>query len=159
MIDVLAKYYNLARGGESPLMFLHCNGYTNDTSQTDCRTYDEKGRITFENRYNIRSGSHTAHISSNESYDNSKMFQSFIEEVNSQDNYNNKDRKINVIPVISYHNLTQNDVKYTSKVYTANIDLFSAEMKYLYDNRFKVLTMTDLGYDENSKSLYIKGIS
>jgi hypothetical protein len=29
-------------------------------------------------------------------------------------------------------------------------------MKYLYDNGFRVLTMADIGYDENSNSLYIK---
>jgi hypothetical protein len=29
-------------------------------------------------------------------------------------------------------------------------------MRYLHDNRFKVITMADLGYDENTKSLYIK---
>jgi hypothetical protein len=37
--------------------------------------------------------------------------------------------------------------------------LFDKEMKYLHDNGFKVLTMADLGYDENNKNLYIKGIS
>jgi hypothetical protein len=31
-------------------------------------------------------------------------------------------------------------------------------MKYLHDNGFKVLTMSDLGYDANSKYLYIKKI-
>jgi hypothetical protein len=35
------------------------------------------------------------------------------------------------------------------------LNLFDAEMKYLYDNGFKVITMADLGYDENSKNLYI----
>jgi hypothetical protein len=29
-------------------------------------------------------------------------------------------------------------------------------MKYLHDNGVKVITMSDLGYDENSRSLYIK---
>ena len=37
------------------------------------------------------------------------------------------------------------------------LNLFDAEMKYLYDNGFKVITMADLRYDTNSKSLYIKG--
>ena len=32
-------------------------------------------------------------------------------------------------------------------------------MKYLHDNGFKVITMSDLGYDENNNILYIKGIS
>jgi hypothetical protein len=29
-------------------------------------------------------------------------------------------------------------------------------MKYLYDNGFTVITMADLGYDENTNQLYIK---
>ena len=29
-------------------------------------------------------------------------------------------------------------------------------MKYLRDNGFKVITMADIGYDENMKYLYIK---
>jgi hypothetical protein len=29
-------------------------------------------------------------------------------------------------------------------------------MKYLHDNGFKVITMSDLGYDENSKYLYVR---
>ena len=36
------------------------------------------------------------------------------------------------------------------------LNLFAAEMKYLYDNGFRVLTMADLGYDENNNYLYIK---
>jgi hypothetical protein len=36
------------------------------------------------------------------------------------------------------------------------MNLFNAEMKYLHDNGFKVLTMADLAYDENNKYLYIK---
>ncbi|HEY6883341.1 MAG TPA: hypothetical protein VI278_04805 [Nitrososphaeraceae archaeon] len=36
------------------------------------------------------------------------------------------------------------------------LDLFEAEMKYLHDNGFRVITFSDLGYDENSNYLYIK---
>lgn len=41
---------------------------------------------------------------------------------------------------------------------STNIDLFRAEMKYLHDNRFKVMTMKDLGYDEMSNRLYVKNM-
>jgi hypothetical protein len=37
IVNVVAKYYNLARSGSAPLMFLNCKGYAKDT-QTDCRT-------------------------------------------------------------------------------------------------------------------------
>jgi hypothetical protein len=29
-------------------------------------------------------------------------------------------------------------------------------MRYLHDNGFKVITMSDLGYDPNSRSVYLK---
>jgi hypothetical protein len=38
------------------------------------------------------------------------------------------------------------------------VNLFDAEMKYLYDNGFTVLTMADLGYDESTHQLYIRYI-
>lgn len=31
-------------------------------------------------------------------------------------------------------------------------------MKYLHDNGFRVITLSDLGYDENSNSFYIKTV-
>jgi hypothetical protein len=39
------------------------------------------------------------------------------------------------------------------------VNLFDAEMKYLHDNGFRVLTMADLGYDKNGHYLYIKNTS
>jgi hypothetical protein len=43
------------------------------------------------------------------------------------------------------------------EIYATTIDLFEKEIKYLHDNGFKeVLTMADLGYDENSNYLYLK---
>jgi hypothetical protein len=38
------------------------------------------------------------------------------------------------------------------------VNLFDAEMKYLYDNGFTVLTMADLAYDESTHQLYISYI-
>ena len=38
----------------------------------------------------------------------------------------------------------------------ADVTLFDREMKYLYDNGFKVLTVNDLGYDTKNNFLYIK---
>jgi hypothetical protein len=36
------------------------------------------------------------------------------------------------------------------------VNLFDAEMRYLYDNGFTVITKSDLGYDESSPSVFIK---
>ncbi len=35
------------------------------------------------------------------------------------------------------------------------MNLFDVEMRYLHDNGFKVVTMANLTYDENSNYLYI----
>ncbi|HZI70636.1 MAG TPA: hypothetical protein VFD60_05695 [Nitrososphaeraceae archaeon] len=70
-----------------------------------------------------------------------------------------KNGTINAIPIIGYHNIiTYPDVSDTNESSATTLNLFDAEMKYLHDNGFRVLTMADLGYDENSNSLYIKTI-
>jgi hypothetical protein len=38
-----------------------------------------------------------------------------------------------------------------------SVNLFEAEMKYLHDNDFKVITMKDLVYIQNTKTLSING--
>jgi hypothetical protein len=60
VINEISKYYNLADNGFAPLMFLRCDGYKNQSSQTDCRTYYDNGTLTFANRYSIREWSHNA---------------------------------------------------------------------------------------------------
>jgi len=85
------------------------------------------------------------------------MFEKFIAELNSQNKFN-KGGIINAIPIIGYHNInaTISDVSYTTESSATSLDLFEAEMKYLHDNGFRVITFSDLGYDENSNSFYIK---
>jgi hypothetical protein len=88
-------------------MFLHCNYHNNnyniDSEQNDCRTYDDNGDLTFVNKYSIRTWSHDAFKKDN-SYDNSEMFEKFVEVVNSQTKYN-KDGKITSIPIVKYHKI------------------------------------------------------
>ena len=40
-----------------------------------------------------------------------------------------------------------------------DVGLFASEMKYLHNNGFKVIPMSDLGYDESTKHIYIKKTS
>jgi hypothetical protein len=75
-----------------------------------------------------------------------------VKAVNSQDEFN-KDGIIRAIPIIAYHDLDHNITPDST-----NVNLFDAEMKYLYDNGFTVLTMADLGYDESTHQLYIRYI-
>jgi peptidoglycan/xylan/chitin deacetylase (PgdA/CDA1 family) len=156
-IKSIAKYYDLSIGGfVSDLMFLHCHGWKQDQqrtlTQTDCRTYsnnNDDGTLNYANRYDIKEVSHNG-LDTDYSHDDTKIFKKFIQLVNNQANFN-KDGKINAIPIIGYHNI-EDDKAITS----TDVNLFDAEMKYLHDNGFKVLTMSDLGYDENSNYLYVK---
>jgi peptidoglycan/xylan/chitin deacetylase (PgdA/CDA1 family) len=148
IINEISKYYNLADNGFASLMFLHCDGYKNQSSQTDCRTYFDNGTLTFANRYSIREWSHNV-VDRKYKYNDAMIFQRFVQEVNSQQIYN-RNGLINAIPIIAYHD-TDNDKDEDS----TDIALFDSEMKYLHDNGFKVITMSELGYNENSKELYV----
>jgi peptidoglycan/xylan/chitin deacetylase (PgdA/CDA1 family) len=153
-IRAIAKYYNLSIGGfVTDLMFLHCYGWKHDqqhsTIQTDCRTYSDDGTLNYANRYGIKEVSHNG-LDTRYSHDDTQIFQKFVQLVNNQANFN-KDGKINAIPIIGYHNI-EDDKAITS----TDVNLFYKEMKYLHDNGFKVLTMSELRYDENSNYLYVK---
>ncbi|MCC2647251.1 MAG: Polysaccharide deacetylase [Nitrososphaeraceae archaeon] len=156
VVNTVAKYYDIARTANDPLMYLHCDGFKEggeESSQTDCRTFSDDGELTFANRYSIMGWSHDAERKEN-SYSDSEMLDRFIEVVNSQSTYNT-DGKINAIPIVIWHRI-DNSGEGDPEQYATSINLFENEIKYLHDNGFKVLTMADLGYDENSNYLYLK---
>jgi hypothetical protein len=78
------------------------------------------------------------------------MADKFIRIVDSQIKYNNAGT-IKAIPIIIYHRVGESGERYNT-----DIKLFNAQMKYLHDNGYKVLTMADLGYDDKSNYLYLK---
>jgi hypothetical protein len=85
------------------------------------------------------------------------MFEKFVTAVNSQDVYNNRDGIVRAIPIVIYHTIvTYPDLSDSNRPIDTTLNLFDAEMKYLHDNGFKVLTIADLGYDENNNYLYIR---
>jgi peptidoglycan/xylan/chitin deacetylase (PgdA/CDA1 family) len=167
VVNTVAKYYDLARtDSKSALTFLHCD----NELQIDC-----SGELTGSNRYSINSWAHKhiehecspANSADNgdtgtctvirQEYDNAQMFEKFVTAVNSQDIYN-KDRIVRAIPIIIYHTIVNYpDLSDSNRPIDTTLNLFDAEMRYLYDNGFKVITMSDLGYDESSKSMYVKG--
>jgi hypothetical protein len=107
--------------------------------------------LTYANRYSIKEWSHSN--ADKEYFGNDhKIFEEFVKAVNSQDEFN-KDGIIRAIPIIAYHDLDHNITPDSTSV-----NLFDAEMKYLYDNGFTVLTMADLAYDESTHQLYIEYI-
>jgi len=150
VINTISKYYGFADNGFAPLMFLHCDGYKKFSSQTDCRTYYDNGSLTLANRYSIREWSHNA-VDKMYSYNDTKIFARFVQEVNSQAIYNSKYGSIDAIPVIAYHSIDNN--KTTD---STDISLFANEMKYLHDKGFSVIPMTDLGYDNGTHVMIIK---
>ena len=147
----------MARSGDAPLAFLHCNGYK--IQQTGCKPFDQKGNVTYESRYNVRNWSDRPKPESEQAnviYGNSQMFTQFVQEVNLQSNYN-KNGCINAIPIVVYHNfIVDSNHRYLPDQSFTDVGLFGQEMKYLHDNGFKVLMMSDLQYNDSSNSLQIK---
>ena len=78
-------------------------------------------------------------------------FQKFVKEVNSGVAANNNRGMVDAIPIVAYH-IIDNSKDPSS----TDINLFAAEMKYLHDNGFKVIPMSDLGYDESTNHMYIE---
>jgi peptidoglycan/xylan/chitin deacetylase (PgdA/CDA1 family) len=136
--SALSKYYDIGRRGYAPLVYL---------DSTD--RYSLPVWVDYDLQAMYR--------------DNSTMiFNAFVEEINSQTQYNTNGT-INAIPIIVYHNVDyKNSTNNSSNIppewldSTIDVNLFEQEMKYLYDNGFQVLTMSDLGYNQTSNSLYIK---
>lgn len=78
VVNVVAKYYSLARSGSDPLMFLHCNGFSKHP-QADCSTYLPDGALNYVNRYDIRSQSFD-HIHSSIALIPTQLFQRLCNE-------------------------------------------------------------------------------
>jgi peptidoglycan/xylan/chitin deacetylase (PgdA/CDA1 family) len=131
VIDTIARYYDLARTATDPLAFLGCNG--------DCD----------KTKYSIMGWSHDAEMKNN-ALNDQQMFERFIQVVNSQNEYNANSNDVNAVPIIIWHKIDNSNEEYSTST-----NLFNAEMKYLHDNNFKVLTMADLVYDDASKYLKI----
>jgi peptidoglycan/xylan/chitin deacetylase (PgdA/CDA1 family) len=150
VIKIVSKYYELARTAGSPITYLHCDGWQDQSNQKDCRTYTKKEDLTFANRYSIRGWSHDLSRLVN-SYTDDKLLNRFIQVVNTQSEYN-KDGTIKALPIIIYHRAGDNE----AEDYNTHLKLFEKEMKYLHDNNFRVITMKDLGYEKKTDYIYIK---
>jgi peptidoglycan/xylan/chitin deacetylase (PgdA/CDA1 family) len=149
VVNTVAKYYDMARSGTEPLMFLDCNGFRKHP-QTDCRTYTNDGKLTYANRYAIRSLSFDI-IELKDAFDNATLFSDFVKTVNSQNSYNHGG-KINAVPLITLHNVAPT----TNHPYYTNAGLFDTFMKYLHDNGFKVLTLKQIGFNTPTNTFYLK---
>jgi hypothetical protein len=157
VINTIAKYYTLAINGHSNLMYLNCNEGRSiqNSNRTDCRTYFDNGVLNPENRYSVGEWSEQ-HIKNGNSYNDSQMFEKFVTEVNSQNKFN-ENGIVNAIPLIAYHDIVLlPDVSNSSEPSATTLNLFNAEMKYLHDNGFRIITFYNLGYDEKNNVFYLK---
>jgi peptidoglycan/xylan/chitin deacetylase (PgdA/CDA1 family) len=152
VVNTVAKYYNIGRSGTAPLMLLNCIGFKKHP-QTDCRTYGPNGKLNYANRYAARSLSFDI-VEIKDSFNNTKMFSDFVRIVNSQSAYNHGG-KINAIPLIIFHNVDLS----TNEPYSTNAGFFDQLMEYLYENHFKVLTYKELGYNAQTNTFYLNGVS
>ena len=173
VVNVVSKYYDLARTGDAPLAFLHCNGYK---KEDNCLPFNKNGKLKYENRYDIKNWSDrpifgtnsnesitgvnalsTFTFSSNLFYNNQQMYNQFVNEVNLQSEYN-KNGCINTIPIVVYHDfILDKNHRYSPNQSFTDVGLFSEEIKYLHDNGYLVLKMSNLGFNPICNYLYIKG--
>lgn len=114
IVSKIAEHYEIARTATDPLAFLD----------------------SVHGKYSIMGWSHD---SSRDDYPSDEdMLKRFVEVVESQSEYN-ANGKIKAIPVLVYHN-----IGHESSDYTSSIGLFESEMKYLKENGFKVISLSDL---------------
>jgi len=151
VVDIVAKYYEFARTANAALTYLRCDSPKVQPTQPDCRTYTDSNDLTYANRYTVRAWSQDATRIEDSASDN-VMEDKFIRIVNSQIKYNNAGT-IKAIPIIIYHRVGD-----SGDSYNTDIKLFNAQMKYLHDNGYKVLTMADLAYDDKSNYLYLNDL-
>jgi peptidoglycan/xylan/chitin deacetylase (PgdA/CDA1 family) len=154
VINTIAKYYNLSIGGfVNDVMFLHCHGWKQQPgylSQRDCRPYSDNGTLNYASRYDIKENA-GAQGHSNDTL----IFDRFANLVNREGILNsNAATPINSVLVLGYHDIDNNNQTISKD--STDVALFDKEMKYLHDNGIRVITMSDLRYDQNSKYLYVR---
>ena len=157
ILKIIADNYYIARTASEPLMLFHCrneNVEDNDDNkyENQCHKYsteNNKNELqSYFNRYTITGLSHEAYKKSG-GYSDEEMFEQFIEIVESQIKHNTEN-SIGAIPILIYHS-----IDYTRDDYSINPDLFEKEMKYLFENEYKIFQMKDITYD--SEGLHITG--
>jgi peptidoglycan/xylan/chitin deacetylase (PgdA/CDA1 family) len=171
--EIISKYFDFAFMGHAKYMFLNCDGYenfdygrNNYEGSTDCSPYspsssDDDGTHKLTHRYAIKEWSHdrekdkiyeSKYLGEDAHGEKVKeaMLEQFIKILERQTEFNKNGRDINAIPIVAYHRLD------TNKDFDTSTELFELEMKYLYENGYNVITVSDLGYDENQEQFYVK---
>jgi len=127
------------------------------TNLTNAATYYDT--LLKVDRYSVKNWTHHPHNNTNNSYNSTQMFEQFIQEVNSQDGYNDG-RTINAIPIITYHGIINTpNMNYSKNQYDTDVNLFFREMEYLCDHHFNVLPMSEIRYNRNNGDLYLNNLN
>jgi peptidoglycan/xylan/chitin deacetylase (PgdA/CDA1 family) len=167
VLKMVSRFFDFGLADHSKLMFLNCDGWVNHGYKTqsykyqyDCNPFSADGTPTRTNKYSIREWSHDRdHSKLNNKHPllaphgteiSDKMFIEFIRVVEGQNLYNSKAGKMVAVPIIGYHSISN------SSAFDTSPELFDKEMKYLYTNGFKVLKLTDLGYNETAHNFYLR---
>lgn len=159
IIKNIADNYYIARTASEPLMFFQCRdenaGFVEDDNddkyESQCHYSTENNENELQpdfKRYTITGLSHEAYKKSG-GYSDDEMYEQFIKIVESQTKYNTKN-SMGAVPILIYHM-----VDYSKDDYSINPDLFEKEMKYLFENGYKIFQMKDIVYD--NEELHIKG--
>ena len=159
IIKDIADNYYIARTASEPLMFFQCRdenaGFVEDDNddkyENQCHYSTENNENELQpdfKRYTITGLSHEAYKKSG-GYSDDEMYEQFIKIVESQTKYNSEN-SIGAVPILIYHM-----VDYSKDDYSINPDLFEKEMKYLFENGYKIFQMKDIVYD--NEELHIKG--
>lgn len=166
VLEMVSKFFDFGLADHSKLMFLNCDGWKHGfktqsyKNQHDCDPFSTYNDLHRANKYSIREWSHDrSHSKLNNNNPSlaphgteisDMMFVEFKRVVEAQTIYNNNAGKIVAVPVIGYHSISN------ASNFDTSIELFEREMNYLHSNGFKVLKLTDLGYDEKENHFYIK---
>ncbi len=165
--EIISKYFDFGFTGHAKYMFLNCDGYenfdygkNNYEGATDCNPYSSDETIKPTNKFAMKEWSHDRE--KDKIYEskylnedphgkkvNEAVLENFIKILERQTEFN-KDGEINAIPIVAYHRLD------TNKDFDTSPELFELEMKYLYENGYNVITISDLAYDESQERFYIK---
>ncbi|HUT06406.1 MAG TPA: polysaccharide deacetylase family protein [Nitrosopumilaceae archaeon] len=145
VVNDISNYYEFSRSHIGDLFYLYCD-YPG-SGQTDCSTYDSNGDFQENNRYSIPYYNHNNVETDNS--DDLETLEDFIQEANAATL--NTPSVVKQIPVINYHRINDNNsLDFSSPGFSTSIILLDAEMKYLAENNFTLITHSDKEYDETS---------
>jgi peptidoglycan/xylan/chitin deacetylase (PgdA/CDA1 family) len=158
VVNMVSKYYSTAKSlgqGSQPFTFLSCQGYNSPRNQTDCATITPSGKLQYTNIYGIRMLS-IDDIEQRNLYNDSASFDSFVQWIDNQTKFNMNGQVV-AIPVVTIHEIIS---PASSSFWLHTNQLVIAKMmKYIHDNNYTVIKLSDLGFNDVTNTIYVRGLS